>query len=118
MGWHPLLESKSLPLFEFGGDEKEQVKNDLCRTLPDKLVRLILDNSISIEQLRQKIANQTAATFAILDGVIVELYRSGEVMILNVQGKERNKTVLHLDRSDRICTPRQRRLFINPHSHN
>lgn len=114
MGWDPLLENKSLPLFEFGGDEK----NHLCRTLPDELVRLILDNSISIEQLRQKVANRTAATFSILDEVIVTLYRSGEVMILNAQGKERNKTVLHLDRNDRICTPRQRRLFINPHSHN
>ena len=107
MGWDPLLENKSLPLFEFGGDEK----NHLCRTLPDELVRLILDNSISIEQLRQKVANRTAATFSILDEVIVKLYRSGEVMILNAQGKERNKTVLHLDRNDRICTPRQRRLF-------
>lgn len=118
MGWHPLLENDPPKLFKFGCGEEEQLKNDLCRTLPDELVRLILDNSISIEQLRQKIANQTAATFSILDELIVELYRAGEVTILNAQGKERNKTVLHLDGNDRIYTPSQLRLPINPRSHN
>lgn len=118
VGWHPLLENEVPNLFKFGCDEEEQLKNDLYNTLPNKLFPLSLNNSISIEELRREIANQTAATFSILDEVIVKLYRLGEVMILNAQGKERNKTVLHLDRNDRICTPRQLPLLINPRSHN
>lgn len=117
MGWDPLLEHDSLKLFEFGCDEEEQLKNDLYNTLPNKLFPSILNNSISIEELRREIANHTAATFSTLDEVVVELYRSGEVGIRNAQGKDRNKSVLHLDRNDRIYTPRQLRLFINPRSH-
>ena len=118
VGWDPILEKASLGLFRFGCDEEEQLKKDLCNTLPEKLTPLMGDNSISIEHMRLELANQTSATYSILDEVIVELYHSGELRILDARGKARSKALVHLNRSDTICIPSQLRLFIDRRFHN
>lgn len=118
MGWDSMLKNDSLGLFRFGNHEEIQLKNDLLNTLPDVLNSLVLEEPISIEQLRRRLANQTAATYSILDDVLVKLHCRDEFSILNSQGKERNKALIHLDKHDTIRRSSQLRLFINRGLHN
>lgn len=113
MGWDPILVRDTLDLFQFGDAEQSQLKKDLVLTLPDELMTLIGNESISVRKIRDQLSNRTAATYSHLDQVFTCLYNSGEIRILNAQGKERNKSLIHLRPDDMICMSRQLWLPMN-----
>lgn len=113
LGWDSILVQETLNLFRFGIAEQPQLIQDLTLTLPTELSMLIGNSSISVRSMRNQLANRTAATYSILDQVITDLHRSGVIRILNSQGKERDKSLIHLRPDDVICMSRQLWLPMN-----
>lgn len=107
MGWDPVLERDTRNLFRFGDTEQSHLKKDLLLKLPTELSSLIGDKSISVRNLRRQFANRTAATYSLLDQVLTDLYRLRVIRISDAQGKDRDKSVLHLRPDDIICIPTQ-----------
>ena len=102
LGWDA-LKSGMLPLFRFEEAEARELRNQLLASLPDKLSVLASQNPVTVDSVRRKFANQTAAPFSIMDEVTLDLVRSREFEVLNPEGKVRSHSLTRLRPTDRIA---------------
>ena len=105
LGWDA-LNTGTLPLFNFEESDARQMREQLLNSMPAELYPLTADEPITIDALRHRLANETAARFSDLDEVILTLAREGEFEILRASGKTRARNLTRLDPTDRIAIPR------------
>ena len=104
LGWEA-LESRTLPLFRFGGIDKEKMRKQLLSSMPDKLFSLACDEPVTVDAVRHRFANKTAARFSDLDEIILALHQDKEINILDTHGKVRRRSLTKLGATDRIAFP-------------
>ena len=102
LGWDPLLEGGTLPLFRFQDLDAQQMHTELLNELPRELFSLVSEKPVTIETFRHMFANRTAARFSDLDKVVLQLFREREFSVLDQDGKERSRSLKRLKTSDRI----------------
>ena len=107
LGWDA-LKTGDIPLFNFTEFDSNQMQGELLNSMLAKLYALAADVPITIDAMRYRLANETAARFSDLDDVILRLAREREVDILNPDGKIRSRNLKRLDRTDRIAIPNMR----------
>ncbi len=105
LGWDALRDSETLPLFHFDEIGRQQMRAGLLETLPQELFGLVSEHSVTMDTLRHRLANRTAARFSDLDQVIVRLVQEREFKILNPEGKVRSRSVQRLAPTDRVALP-------------
>ena len=101
LGWEA-LEARTLPLFRFSGHEARKMRDQLLKSMPDRLAQLASDQPVTVDAVRHAFANETAARFSDLDEVVLELFRGKEFDILNPDGKMRSRSLRQLQPTDRI----------------
>ena len=105
LGWDALRDSETLPLFQFGELDEQQMRTELLESLPRELFGLVSEHPVTIDALRHVLANRTAARFSDLDQVIVRLVQEKEFEILNPEGKVRSRSFQRLAPTDRVALP-------------
>ena len=103
MGWDPLKESATMPLFNFGELDESQMRNQLLDSMPRELFALAVDTPVAVEAVHHQFANRTAARFEDLDHVMLRLREEGEIQILGPTGKARSRSLKRLRPNDRIA---------------
>ena len=83
LGWDVVREPTTLPLFNFAELDAEHMKDGLLNAMVRELSELASVAPASIEDVRNALANRTAARFADLDEVILQLAREKEFDILS-----------------------------------
>lgn len=101
LGWEA-LEARTLPLFRFSDSDARKMQAQLLKSMPDQLAQLVSDQPVTVDAVRHALANETAARFSDLDGVVLELFRGKEFDILNPDGKVRSRSLRQLRPTDRI----------------
>ena len=105
LGWDALRDSSNLPLFQFGDLDKRRMQAQLLESLPGKLYSLVSEEPVTVDAMRHRFANQTAARFSDLDEVVLQLVGEEEFQILNPEGKVRSSSLKHLKPTDLIALP-------------
>lgn len=104
LGWDA-LNSQTLPLFHFEQLESQQLQEQLLGSMPSKLFSLASDQPVSVDVMRHRLANETAARFSDLDQAILTLAHEREIEILNSDGKVRSRNQKRLHANDLITFP-------------
>ncbi len=105
LGWDALRDSSNLPLFQFGDLDKGRMQKQLLDSLPGKLHSLVSEQPVTVDAMRHRFANQTAARFSDLDEIVLQLVREKEFQILDPEGKVRSRSLKRLKSTDRIALP-------------
>lgn len=105
LGWDTLKDSETLPLFQFGELDQQQMQKQLLESLPRELFGLASEQPITVDALRHVLANRTAARFSDLDQTILRLVEEREFEILNPDGKMRSRSLKRLSPTDRVALP-------------
>lgn len=105
LGWDTLKDSETLPLFQFGELDQQQMRKQLLESLPRELFGLASEQPITVDALRHMLANRTAARFSDLDQTILRLVEEREFEILNPDGKMRSRSLKRLSPTDRVALP-------------
>ena len=105
LGWDALKDPRTLPLFQFGELDEQQMHAGLLEALPGELFGLLSEQPVTMDVVRHVLANQTAARFSDLDRVILQLVREREFDILNPEGKVRSRSLQRLASTDRVALP-------------
>ena len=105
LGWDTLKDSGTLPLFQFGELDQQQMQKQLLESLPKELFGLVSEQPATLDALRHMLANRTAARFSDLDQAIVRLVEEGEFEILDPDGKVRSRSLKRLGPTDRVALP-------------
>lgn len=105
LGWDTLKDSETLPLFQFGELDQQQMQKQLLESLPRELFGLVSEQPVTMDALRHMLANRTAARFSDLDETIVRLVEEREFEILNPDGKVRARSLKRLSPTDRVSLP-------------
>ena len=105
LGWDTLREPTSLPLFNFAELDAERMVQGLLDTMAHEMHGLTQDGPVSVETIRHRLANRTAARFSDLDQVILQLFQEKEFAILSPDGKVRSRVLKRLQAKDRISFP-------------
>ena len=104
LGWDA-LRSETLPLFHFGEMESETLRNQLLSSMPRELFSVVSEEPITVDAMRHRFANQTAALRSDLDATVLALCREGEFAILDPDGKARSRAAKQLRHTDWIALP-------------
>ena len=107
LGWDSLIDIDSMPLFCFDDLDSGQMRDGLLDSMPTQLYSLASEEPVSIEIVRHRLANETAARFKDLDDVIIRLAKEKEIDILNADGGMRGRNLRRLHHTDRIAIPGQ-----------
>lgn len=107
LGWDSLVDLESMPLFSFGELDGRQMHDGLLDSMPKQLYSLASEETVSVETIRHRLANETAARFEDLDNVMIRLAREKEIDILNADGGMRGRNIKRLNQTDRVAIPRQ-----------
>ncbi len=105
LGWDA-LNTGTPPLFHFEELEAVQLREQLLSSMPDRLYALAAENPITVEAMRDVLANETAARFSDLDDVVLRLAKEKEIDILGPSGRQRGRTLTQLGSTDLIAIPR------------
>lgn len=105
LGWDTLKDSGTLPLFQFGELDQQQMQKQLLESLPKELFGLVSEQPVTLDALRHMLANRTAARFSDLDQAIVRLVEEREFEILDPDGKVRSRSLKRLSPTDRVALP-------------
>ena len=105
LGWDALLDSKNIPLFNFGQHDEEMMYEELLKSLPRELFGLVSEHPVTIDAIRHMLANRTAARFSDLDKILAKLFQEKEFDILNPAGKLRSRSLQRLAATDRVALP-------------
>ena len=104
LGWDA-LRSETLPLFHFGEMESGELQKQLLSSMPGELFKLVSDEPMTVDAMRHKFANQTAARYSDLDAAVRELCREKEFVILRPDDKAHAHAPAQLRPTDRIALP-------------
>lgn len=107
LGWDGLRDGNTLPLFRFDELEGKQMHGQLLDSMPARLYSLASEQPVTVDAIRRRFANETAARFSDLDKVVLELSRQKEFDILGTNGKKRRRNLQRLDPTDRIAVPKK-----------
>ncbi len=107
LGWDALKDTETLPLFQFGELDHQQMQQALLQSLPAEIFSLVSEHPVTIDALRHAFANRTTARFSDLDEMIVKLARENEFEIIGPDGKRRSQTYSRLAPTDQVVLPRQ-----------
>ncbi len=102
LGWDPLRDSKNLPMFSFSDVDLGNMQDQLLDTLPGDLYPLVSERPLTVDAFRHLLANKTAAQFADMDTVVLQLAKEGEFDILDPNGKPRSRQLTRLQSTDLI----------------
>ena len=102
LGWDELQLSETFPIFRFGDIEREQIRDQLSKSLPGEIHRLASEEPVSVSTFRQEIANSTAARFSDIDEALILLSKGGEIEIRTRDGRLRSRAITRLPPSDTI----------------
>ena len=105
LGWDTLKDSGTLPLFQFGELDQQQMQKQLLESLPKEIFGLVSEQPVTLDALRHMLANRTAARFSDLDQAIVRLVEEREFEILDPDGKVRSRSLKRLSPTDRVALP-------------
>ena len=105
LGWDTLREPSSLQLFNFGELDAEHMVRGLLDTMAQEVHGLTQDGPVSVEAIRHRLANRTAARFSDLDQVILQLFHEKEFAIHSPGGRVRSRVLRRLQAKDRISFP-------------
>lgn len=105
LGWDTLREPSSMPLFNFEELDREHMVQGLLDTMAHEMHGLAQDGPVSVETVRHRLANRTAARFSDLDQVVLQLFQEREFTILSRDGKARSHVLKRLRATDRISFP-------------
>ena len=105
LGWDALRDSETLPLFQFKELDADQMRHQLLNSLPRELFGLVFEQPVTVDALRHRLANRTAARFSDLDQIILRLVREKEFMILNPEGMQQIRRQKRLHPTDLIALP-------------
>lgn len=106
LGWDA-LNSGSIPLFNFRELDAQQMRTQLLESMPAELYALTSEQPITIDAMHYMFANRTAASFADLDRIVLELASGREIDILDAEGKIRSRRISQLRPTDQIAFPAQ-----------
>ena len=104
LGWDA-LRSETLPLFHFGEMEFGELRNQLLSSMPRELFSVVSEEPITVDAMRHRFANRTAARYSDLDATVLALFREREFAILDPDGKARSPAVKRLKPTDWITLP-------------
>ena len=111
LGWDALImNAGTMPLFNFGELDAEQLTQQLLASMPARLYALAAEGPITVETMRHRLANETAARFADLDMTVLTLNQEREFDIVNSDGRPRSRNLTRLEPTDRIAIPQTRLL--------
>ena len=105
LGWDALREQATLPLFSFTEHDSHLLQDQLLDSLPRQLYGLISEHPITVDAMRHRFANETAARFSDMDQVLLQLAKEKEIQILGPDGKVRTNALTKLTPTDRIALP-------------
>ncbi len=112
LGWDTFEEYSEGVLFDFGEIDRENMIKEITEELPRQLHDKLIDGSIGISELHTQFANETAAKFDDLNGVILTLVKEDELVLLDSNGKKKSSRRTKLVKaSDRIMLPSELSLF-------
>ena len=99
-----LKRNKTVPLFNFAQHDEERMLEQLLESLSRELQGLASEEPITVDAVRYKLANETAAKFSDLNKAIIQLLEAKEIRILNSEGKLIRPRI-RLKPTDRIALP-------------
>ena len=105
LGWDPLIESDTLPLFQFSALDEQHMREQLLESLPRELFGIVSEQPVCVDSVRHMFANETAARFVDLDQVILKLFQEKEFDIINADGRIRSRLSRRLNPTDRVALP-------------
>ena len=111
LGWDA-LNTGTLPMFHFEDLEAEQLREQLLNSMPAELYALASDSPVTVDAMRHRLANKTAARFSDLDSIVLTLAKEKEFDILNADGRKRSRHIQRLNPTDFISVPPMRLLPI------
>ena len=111
LGWDTLRDPGTMPLFSFSEMDQNKLHTQLLDTMPRELFSLACEEPVTIDAMRHRFANRTAARYSDLDSIVLQLFRDGEIEILGANDKVRSTTLLNLSTIDRIQMPKQTRIY-------
>ena len=102
LGWDALA-SETLDVFHFEKHDEEQMLNQLMESLPIKLFTLVnKEPHTTIDIMRSRFVNETAARFSDLDNVVIRLFQEKEIEIRDPNGRIRSRFLKRIRPTDRI----------------
>ena len=104
LGWDA-LQPGAFRLFHFEDLEAGQMREQLLDPMARELFGLASKSPITVDEMRCRLANQTAARFTDLDEVVLQLRQEREIEIRDSGGKVRSRTLTRLRPDDRIAIP-------------
>ena len=105
LGWDPIIESDTVPLFQFSALDEQQMRDQLLDSLPRKLFAMVAKEPMLVDSVRHMFANETAARFIDLDRVILKLFQEREFEIVGPDGRVRSRQLKRLRSTDRVALP-------------
>ena len=90
LGWDALVVDPKIQIqiFSFDSHNKIQMKEQLLEALPKELYGLASHEPVTIDALRYKVANQTAASFSTIDDIIRQLRNEHEIDLIGSDDKK------------------------------
>ena len=104
LGWDA-LNTGTLPMFHFEDLEADQLREQLLNSMPAELHTLAADNPITVDAMRHRLANKTAARFSDLESIVLRLALEREIDILTSEGRKRSRHIKRLNSTDLISIP-------------
>ncbi len=111
LGWDTLRDPGAIPLFSFSEMDQDKMRTQLLDTMPRELFSLASEEPVTIDAMRHRFANRTAARYSDLDSIVLQLFREGEIEILGANDRIRSTSLLNLRTVDRIQMPKQTRIY-------
>lgn len=106
LGMDALKDLDSLSLFNFGENDREELINLLLNEFPRRLDSVVSEGPVTVDVIRHKFANETAARFSDMDEVLIQLHKEQEFDVLTPDGKLRSRSSLkQLRQTDMIALP-------------
>ena len=113
LGWDALRNPETIPLFNFAEIDLSQMHRQLLNSMPQELFSLASKEPVTIDAMRHRFANRTAARYSDLESIVLQLFREGEIEILGANDRVRSASLQNLRTFDRIVMPKQTRIFFD-----
>ena len=108
LGWDAILDSVTPALFQFQELDRKKMQTRLLETMMPELYGTISEVPITVDGMRNLLANRTAARILDLDEILLTLFREKEVDLLSPESKVRTRTLRHIKPTDLIALPKTR----------
>ena len=104
LGYDTLRDGELLD-FIFDEDAEQRTRLQLLDQLPEAVAGLAADGPVTVDGFHREVANRTAATREMIDGLLLELRQAREVRLLAPTGKDLASMALRLRPTDLVALP-------------